>query len=207
MNFGALSRGFGTCCLRFKNGVANIPAKLASGWLARLYREGVEPSGLLQKVSDHIPILLFWICPGAREVSFEPPSPFTSFDHLVGAREQLVWNLEAERLSGLEIDDQLELGWLHHWKIGGLRTLENPTDIDAYLAICVGKIASVAHQATGRGELPKLINCRHCMVSHQGDKLITSADEEWVRPYDERPSSWVNDTRNGAFEVMFSAGR
>src|SRR6516165_4045467 len=70
MNFGALSRGFGTCCLRFKNDVATIPAKLASGWLARLYREGVEPSGSLQKVSDHIPILLFWICPGAREVSF-----------------------------------------------------------------------------------------------------------------------------------------
>src|SRR5262249_17301833 len=70
MNFGALSRGFGTCCLRFKNGVTTIPAKLPSGWLARLYREGVEPSGSLQKVSDHIPILLFWICPGAREVSF-----------------------------------------------------------------------------------------------------------------------------------------
>src|SRR5215831_16011295 len=70
MNFGALSRGFGTCCLRFKNGVTTIPAKLASGWLARLYREGVEPSGSLQKVSDHIPILLFWLCPGAREVSW-----------------------------------------------------------------------------------------------------------------------------------------
>src|SRR5262249_43420389 len=28
--------------------------KLASGWLARLYREGVEPSGSLQEVSDHI---------------------------------------------------------------------------------------------------------------------------------------------------------
>src|SRR6266487_1395052 len=54
MNFGALSRGFSTCCLRFKNRVATIPAKLASGWLARLYREGVEPSGSLQKVSDHI---------------------------------------------------------------------------------------------------------------------------------------------------------
>jgi hypothetical protein len=53
MNFGALSRGFGTCCLRFKNGVATIPARLASGWLARLCREGVEPSGSLQKVSDH----------------------------------------------------------------------------------------------------------------------------------------------------------
>ena len=47
MNFGTLSRGFGTCCLRFKNGVATTHAKLASGWLACLYREGVEPSGSL----------------------------------------------------------------------------------------------------------------------------------------------------------------
>ena len=42
-----LSRGFSTCCLRFKNGVATTHAKLASGWLACLYREGVEPSGSL----------------------------------------------------------------------------------------------------------------------------------------------------------------
>jgi hypothetical protein len=69
MNFGALSRGFGTRCLRFKNRVATIPARLASGWLARLYREGVEPSGSLQKVSDRSLILLFWIYLGAREVS------------------------------------------------------------------------------------------------------------------------------------------
>jgi hypothetical protein len=69
MNFGAQSRGFSTRCLRFKNDVATIPAKLASGWLARLYREGVEPSGSLQKVSDQSLILLFWIYPGAREVS------------------------------------------------------------------------------------------------------------------------------------------
>jgi hypothetical protein len=34
------------------------------------------------------------------------------FDHLVGEREHLVWNLEAERLRGLEIDDELELGRL-----------------------------------------------------------------------------------------------
>ena len=45
MNFGALLRGFSTCCLRFTNGVAITHAKLASGWPARLYREGVEPSG------------------------------------------------------------------------------------------------------------------------------------------------------------------
>jgi hypothetical protein len=53
MNFGAQSRGFSTRCLRFKSDVATTRAKLASGWLARLYREGVEPSGSQQKVSDH----------------------------------------------------------------------------------------------------------------------------------------------------------
>ena len=53
MNFGAQSRGFSTRCLRFKSDVATTHARLASGWLARLYREGVEPSGSLQKVSDH----------------------------------------------------------------------------------------------------------------------------------------------------------
>jgi hypothetical protein len=53
MNFGAQSRGFSTRCLRFTNGVATIHARLASGWLARLYRERVELSGSLQKVSGH----------------------------------------------------------------------------------------------------------------------------------------------------------
>ena len=53
LNFGAQSRGFGTRCLRFTSDVATTHAKLASGRLARLYREGVEPSGPLQKVSDH----------------------------------------------------------------------------------------------------------------------------------------------------------
>ena len=110
MNFEALSRGLSTCCLRFRNGVATIPAKLASGWLARLYREGVEPSGSLQEVSDHIsppPLLdLSW-----RKGSFiEPPSHHSitssargavSLDHLVGAGEQRWRHLEAECFRGL----------------------------------------------------------------------------------------------------------
>jgi hypothetical protein len=73
-----LSRGFSTCCLRFKSGVAITPAKLASGWLARLYREGVEPSGSLQKVSDHILVPLFWIYPGASP-TFPTGAPILEF--------------------------------------------------------------------------------------------------------------------------------
>jgi hypothetical protein len=37
-----------------------------------------------------------------------------SFDHLVGAGEQRRWHRNAERLRDLEIDRQLEFGWLHN---------------------------------------------------------------------------------------------
>jgi hypothetical protein len=47
-----LPRGFSTCCLRFMGDVATAHARLASGWLADLYREGVEPSGSRRKVSE-----------------------------------------------------------------------------------------------------------------------------------------------------------
>src|ERR1700730_14917936 len=73
MEISGLPRGFSTCCLRFTNDVATTHAKLASGRLARLCREGVEPSGPLQKVSDHILVPLFWIYPGAMEVSSRHP--------------------------------------------------------------------------------------------------------------------------------------
>jgi hypothetical protein len=53
MEISGLPRGFSTCCLHFTSGVATTHARLASGWRARLYRKGVEPSGSLQKVSDH----------------------------------------------------------------------------------------------------------------------------------------------------------
>ena len=35
-----------------------------------------------------------------------------SFDHLVGARRAGWQGFKAKRLGGLEVDDQLELGWL-----------------------------------------------------------------------------------------------
>jgi hypothetical protein len=125
MNFGALSRGFGTCCLRFKNGVATTHARLASGWLARLYREGVEPSGSLQKVSDH-PSSFSGL--GLAQGKFHHDPFHSLLDHLVGAQQERLRDRESERLGGGQVDDQLELGRLLDWKVNGLRPLENLVD-------------------------------------------------------------------------------
>ena len=51
------------------------------------------------------------------------------FDHLIGALQERLRDGEAERLGGLEIDDQLEFRrWLDR-QIAGLGALENTIDI------------------------------------------------------------------------------
>src|SRR6266446_10348057 len=57
-HFGAHSRSFDTCSPTLRVSRCHSRARLASGWLAGLYREGVEPSGSLRKVSAHAVILL-----------------------------------------------------------------------------------------------------------------------------------------------------
>ena len=52
-------------------------------------------------------------------------TPFNSFDHLVGAGQQRRRHLDAERLRGGQIDNQLELGRLLDRKVGGLRPPQN----------------------------------------------------------------------------------
>src|SRR5262245_59905598 len=61
------------------------------------------------------------------------------FNHLVGAGEQRGRHLDAERFGGLEIDHQLEFGWLHDRQIVRLLARENPAGVSSRRTKFVGE--------------------------------------------------------------------
>ena len=63
-----------------------------------------------------------------------------SFDHIVGAGEQRRRHVEAERLGGLQVEHELELGQLHDRQVSGLIACENAAGIDAHLAIGIREL-------------------------------------------------------------------
>ena len=87
---------------------------------------------------------------------------------------------EAKRFRGLEVDDQLELCRLLDGQIGRFRALENPTRVIAAQAIVFSNPTSVAHQTAGYDKFAKLENRRNRVTRRQSDKLIASAEENWV---------------------------
>src|SRR5262249_2667016 len=103
------------------------------------------------------------------------------FDNLVGARRHPRRHVEAERLRSLQVDHELELGWLHHGQVGWLFALENPTGVEGGLTIGIREAGAVASEAAGRGKLTIFIDCWNGMAGCQRHDLIALAAEEWVR--------------------------
>src|SRR6478609_7265975 len=94
----------------------------------------------------------FWHLDAARG----PSTP--SLDHLVGAGKQRRWDFEAQRPRGLEVDDQLELSWLHDRQIAGLLAPEYPIDIRRCVSEQIRDIHAIGSQATLGEHKPERID-------------------------------------------------
>src|SRR6516165_310463 len=110
-------------------------------------------------------------CRKFRRGSFilNPPSTFTSLDHLVGAGEQGRWNFDADSFGGLQIDDEFEFRRQRDWQVAWLLALENPAGVDANLWVRVREAPTIAHQTPGRDELTQRVNSRQCVARRHGN--------------------------------------
>src|SRR5437016_3697269 len=101
------------------------------------------------------------------------------FNHLVGAPNERVGDVKAERLGGLEVDVQLNFGCLLDRQFGGLVALENPAGVDARQAVCFCNVRSITQQTAGRSELAMLESYGHGVANRQRGELFAMTNEKW----------------------------
>jgi hypothetical protein len=94
------------------------------------------------------------------------------FDHLVDTHQQRQWQHYAERLRGLEIDHQLELGWVLHRQLGRLAALENAINIEPRSPPQVGGIVPIGKQTSDLGEVTIRVDRRELVLRCQFDDPI-----------------------------------
>ena len=125
-------------------------------------------------------------------------------DHLIRPEQERRRNGEAERLGGLEVDDDLEFRGPLHGQSLGLHTFENLMDEHGGVASPVKPVFPVAHEAT------KLHEC--CMGIHDGkadgiDKLddpFSVVIQETVLRDNERLGALCTRDLEGLFQVVWA---
>src|SRR5262245_50449078 len=103
-----------------------------------------------------------------------------SFDHLVGAGEQRGWDLDPERLGGLQVDHELELGGLLDGQIGRLFAFQNSTSIHSRQPIQFREATTVADEAARCGELATLVDCRQRIFQGERSEMSSAGIEKWI---------------------------
>jgi hypothetical protein len=127
-------------------------------------------------------------------------------DHLVGEGEQIWRHLDAERPSGLQVDDELEPGRLHDRQVGGLGAPEDFAGIDADLTNTVRDVGSVAHQPAGCDMFTIRINRRNPVARRQGGKLQTAVAEESVASDEEGIGALARKGGKGRIDLADRSG-
>src|SRR5262249_38410863 len=97
--------------------------------------------------------------------------------HYVGEREQSRRNVDAERFSRLQVDDEFELARLHDRQVGRSLAFEDAAGIDAELVILL-KGRSIAHQPARFGIVAIGKNRGYRVARCKGQELGTTVAEK-----------------------------
>src|SRR4029434_11275859 len=85
-----------------------------------------------------------------------------------------------ERLCSLEINDKFELVDLFDRQVSRIDALKNSTSVNTAFVIALTQHRSIAHEATGLGELADFVERRDRMTCRKCDKVLAPTGEEWV---------------------------
>jgi hypothetical protein len=123
------------------------------------------------------------------------------FDHLVGSREQLRGHGEAERLCGLEIDNEFVLGRRLHWKVRRLLALENAIDVSGRAAELIDPINPVGDQAAGGGIRAIGVDRGQPVSGGKRDHQIAITSRRRARCHDQTAIRRAGESCDGAFDL------
>ena len=101
-------------------------------------------------------------------------------DDTVGAHQHRAGNLDAEGLSGAQVDDQLPLRGLFDRQITWSRALDDPVHEGADAAKVRRKIGAVAHQASVVGELARRKNAGSLALRQELDDAPAVTEQHAV---------------------------
>ena len=128
------------------------------------------------------------------------------FNHLVGAANQRLWDIQPERLGGLQVDDHLDFRDLLDRQVGGLVALENAAGVDPQPD---DRNRQYCHRNSSSRRPRRTHACRRPPALHSGQlvrEVFGPASEECAGADHEPAHPQLLQLREDFIEVTVGAG-
>src|SRR5438552_2196857 len=104
---------------------------------------------------------------------------FGSLNDSIRSDQQRRRDGEADRLRGLEVDDQLKLRWLLHGEVGGPCALQNLVNVGGEAPPSIMKVGAIGHEIAVDCEVFPRRNCGDPVLGGElGDQVSLTHDEQ-----------------------------
>src|SRR5262245_58605556 len=128
-----------------------------------------------------------------------------SFDEFGSPPKHDPWYLQAERVSGLKIDEQLVHRRPLDWQFARLRPLEDAAGIIPELSVGPGEVGAVTDQAAIFDIFTPGINRGEPVARRERDDFRAARCEKWVAVDRKRPCPCLDGGGKGRLNFTFCA--